>query len=251
MNIFWRILPVLLAVLVGSSCGERGSTAGTSASPADTKAFKIEGEWEPVDGTSNGEAPPPGYFDDMVFEFRAGKMRLNGSSAVDYSIDASTTPARIDIKNSLNQVGILKLEGDRLHLCTGVGGRRPKEFKTAAGSNETYLVLKRKEKPGEFLPVDLKVGGIYAKESDDGKYSLLKVLRVEDDIVHIRFYEDRFDKIPLGVVTKDLKVLTSHAPLERKAFLEAERDLVAIEAVSEDELGGYRLYQKAMEEGTR
>lgn len=97
------LLLVCLAALAITSCGERGSTATASAGPADVKILtKIEGEWEPVDGTSNGEAPPPGFFDDMVFEFKAGKMRLNGSSAVDYSIDASTTPARIDIKNSLN-----------------------------------------------------------------------------------------------------------------------------------------------------
>lgn len=230
------LLLACLAALAITSCGERGSTA--SASPADAKILKIEGEWEPVDGTSNGEAPPPGYFDDMVFEFRAGKMRLNGSSAVDYSIDASTSPARIDIKNSLNQVGILKLEDERLHLCTGVGGRRPKEFKTAAGTNETYLVLKRKEKPGEFLPVDLKVGGVYARENDEGKYSVAKVLGVEGDILRVRYYEDQFDKIPLAVATKDLKVLIEGVSTARKAFVAAGHDLVAMEEVSEEELKG-------------
>jgi uncharacterized protein (TIGR03067 family) len=132
-------IPLMLTVMLAlAGCGGGG--------PADEKIrTQIEGEWVAIEGTSNGEPAPKWFLGMMTLEFKDGKFRMNHSMRMDYTIDTSKSPARIDIKNSMNQVGIVKMEDGKLHLCTGTGGSRPTEFKSKAGTDQTYLVLKAKK----------------------------------------------------------------------------------------------------------
>jgi uncharacterized protein (TIGR03067 family) len=107
-------------------------------------AAQIEGEWSACGGTSNGESPPAGYLEKMSFGFKNGLYVFNNSKGIQFTIDDSKSPVWIDIKNSLNQVGIIKLVEGKIHLCTGVDGDRPTSFSTAPGTDQTYLILERK-----------------------------------------------------------------------------------------------------------
>ncbi len=134
-TIFIPIAVMVSSMLLASVCAEN---------PGNDIKVKIEGEWVASEGTSNGEAPPPGFLEKMNFEFKDGFYRFNNSNKTEYTIDVTKDPAYIDIKNSRKQVGIIKLVDGKLHICTGVDGERPSEFSTSPGTNQTYLVLVRK-----------------------------------------------------------------------------------------------------------
>ena len=108
-------------------------------------ANEIEGKWVPATGFSNGE-PAPASLYSMTFEFKGGRMLVNGGeTGSSYTIDATRDPAFIDIDNRLKQAGIIKIIDGQLHLCTGTRGERPTGFKTAPNTDQTYLVLKPKK----------------------------------------------------------------------------------------------------------
>lgn len=115
----------------------------------------IKGLWTAIDGTSNGEAAPPGFLASMVFEFKDGFYRgkSSGQVPVRYTVDDTKKPAWIDIHNSLNQVGIAEIRDGKLRLCFGVHGDRPAEFKTKPYTDQTYLLLTRKNAE-QVAPVD-------------------------------------------------------------------------------------------------
>lgn len=113
---------------------------------------QIEGEWVAVGGTSNGEPPPPGYLEKMSFQFKDGLYTFAYSekektSPIKYTIDDTKTPAWIDLKNSIQQVGIIRIVDGRIHLCTGTEGERPTKFSTAPGTDQTFLILAPKPAP--------------------------------------------------------------------------------------------------------
>ena len=94
--------------------------------------------------------------------------------------------------------------------------------------------------------MQLTAGGIYASQDDDGKYTLSKILALDDLTVHARFYKERFDSLPAEISSKDLSFLIGHAPVAREGFLLEHRELVVVEPVSDAELEGYRMYLEAM-----
>jgi hypothetical protein len=100
--------------------------------------------------------------------------------------------------------------------------------------------------PKDATKMELMTGGIYAAKNDEGKYTLTKILVLDDLAVHARFYNEEFDDLPTTVSSDDLTFLIGHAPLAREGFLSEHRDLVTVEDVSESELEGYRLYLEAM-----
>ena len=95
---------------------------------------------------------------------------------------------------------------------------------------------------------ELKTGGIYATRNDEGKYSLSKILVLEDEAIHIRLYNEEFDEIPKSVSSDDLTFLLGHAPMARKGFLSDDPKFVTLESVSDSELAGYRMYIDAMKQ---
>lgn len=100
--------------------------------------------------------------------------------------------------------------------------------------------------PTDATTVELKAGGIYATKNENGKYTLTKILALDDVAVHARFYKEEFDEVPTSISSNDLTFLIGHAPMAREGFLAEHPDLVTIEPVSDSELEGYRLYLDAM-----
>ena len=94
--------------------------------------------------------------------------------------------------------------------------------------------------------VEIKIGGIYAAKNDEGKYTLTKILALDDVAVHARLYNEEFDELPTSVTSNDLTFLIGHAPMAREGFLAEHRDLVTVEPVTDSELEGYRLYVESM-----
>jgi uncharacterized protein (TIGR03067 family) len=104
----------------------------------------LQGEWEIVSAESNGEPPPPGLLNGARFAFSGNRLTLIGKEG-EFQIDASKNPRQIDfICGGNRQVGIYRLEGDRLLLCVGPADDRPREFKTKPRTDHSLFVLKRK-----------------------------------------------------------------------------------------------------------
>jgi hypothetical protein len=98
---------------------------------------------------------------------------------------------------------------------------------------------------------DIVVGGLYATREEDGSYSIVKVLVVDEVAVHLRCYATRFKELPAQVSSSQLSMggLGSaegfgigHIPLARQGFDREERVLVGRESVADDELVGYRIW---------
>jgi uncharacterized protein (TIGR03067 family) len=123
-------LVLLIIVLTGYTCQDQDKTS-------------LEGKWRAIEATSNGEPPPPGMLDKLTLIFRGNTISILGSSPTRYTIDNNFTPARIDILNSRNQVGIYELKDDVLRMCFGMDGDRPKAFHTEPHTDHTYMRLKR------------------------------------------------------------------------------------------------------------
>jgi hypothetical protein len=103
---------------------------------------------------------------------------------------------------------------------------------------------------------EIVVGGLYAARDDDGSYSVLKVLVVDEYAVHLRAYANRFEELPSDI---DPSILTlgsvldggfgiGHFPLAKDGFWNDDPVFLKRTAVSDDELEGYRIYLEATQE---
>jgi len=101
----------------------------------------------------------------------------------------------------------------------------------------------------------LIAGGIYSFVSARANFGVLKVLVVEDDIVHIRLYKNVFDTRP---TTLDPNILTlgsmkdpdgnygiGHLPMRRAGVEAWQPQLILIGTVSQEELEGYEIWKEA------
>ena len=93
---------------------------------------------------------------------------------------------------------------------------------------------------------DPVVGGIYLTLDEDGTYSASKVLALDDQAVHIRFYGNRFASMPEDLSSDSLISMFGHVPMAREGFMMDPPKLLKVEKVSEEELSGYRVYLEAM-----
>lgn len=102
--------------------------------------------------------------------------------------------------------------------------------------------------PPEAMQTELKTGGIYASMTENGKFSLSKILALDESAVHVRFYYEEFDEVPESISSRNLTFLIGHAPLAREGLLERGQHLITTEDVSDEEFEGYKLYLEAMSE---
>src|SRR5262245_15677650 len=100
--------------------------------------------------------------------------------------------------------------------------------------------------PGCKRDADLVEGGVYASPKEGGAYSICKVLAADEQVVHLRCYQESFKAVPAAIDTSKLSLLIGHAPMVREGFLTDHPKLITVEKVAESELEGYRTFQEAM-----
>lgn len=120
--------------------------------PPKKEAPSLVGVWSGESGTRGGKPdhPPAG----TTIEFTAdGKVLIKEGTDREpeggtYRAVRTKTPAEIDITppgkgNDPMILGIFKIEGDTLTMCFALGGDRPKDFVSPAGSEAMLITCKR------------------------------------------------------------------------------------------------------------
>jgi len=101
--------------------------------------------------------------------------------------------------------------------------------------------------------IDPIEGGLYIIKSKSG-FGILKVLRVEDDVVHIRVYKNKYEKVPARVDTATLTLGTihdkdgfgiGHQPTKLATFVSWEPQFLQHSLVEPEELEGYDYWKEA------
>ena len=131
------------------------------ARAGDQKGFavdKLVGDWTYVEGTRDGEKVPKDHLKGVV-KFDKAKVIVpsegNEPFVMAYTIDASKTPAAIDIKIEKGPiaeavgstaVGVIAIDGDTLKLCYIEGKTRPTTFESTKENKTHTFVLKRAAK---------------------------------------------------------------------------------------------------------
>lgn len=101
------------------------------------------------------------------------------------------------------------------------------------------------------MPEEIVVGGLYAMREPDGSYCVVKVLVLDQHIIHLRHYAPRFESVPAQVRSSELLtgglgssggIFIGHFPLARVSFDREPKILVGREDVTDGELDGYRIW---------
>lgn len=99
------------------------------------------------------------------------------------------------------------------------------------------------------LPADApQAGGLYTYRESEGGHKVCKVLAVDDRAVHVRLYTAAFPAAPTSVdlaAAAPLPFFIGHVPVSHRSFGSWGAQLVHMEAVSEEELEGYRHWAEA------
>jgi len=100
-----------------------------------------------------------------------------------------------------------------------------------------------------------KAGDLLSVLTESGQFGVMKVLAVDDRGVHARLYAQRFNDRPQLSDLSGLSVLSvfpehgnpfsfGHMPFSHSSLVSWEPQVLGSEPVSEEELAGYRLWQK-------
>jgi TPR repeat protein len=105
----------------------------------------------------------------------------------------------------------------------------------------------------------LKEGGLYcSRERDEqGSYSVMKILKLEYGIAHVRMYSNRYPAIPVSLDESTLYLASIHAgpderigightPVLEESVTFANAVLIQQSTVQDEELDGYRMWLEAM-----
>jgi|HubBroStandDraft_4_1064222.scaffolds.fasta_scaffold176865_1 hypothetical protein len=101
---------------------------------------------------------------------------------------------------------------------------------------------------------ELRAGGLYSTEDGEGHFSVVKILVLEPDAVHIRIYKQRFPSRPASVDPASLTLgkfgdkdgfSIGHLPLSRRSFASWQPVFISQQSVSDGELEGYRTWKEA------
>jgi hypothetical protein len=101
-----------------------------------------------------------------------------------------------------------------------------------------------------------KEGGLYYSKNDDGSYMVLKILKIDEQGVHVRLYSNRFaspakglDESKLYMAGVDHKPDESlgmgHAPFSKSTFENSHPIFIKVVGVKPEELEGYNMWLEA------
>ena len=103
-------------------------------------------------------------------------------------------------------------------------------------------------------PADVTVGGVYAIRESLVRWGVVKVLKLEDGVVHLRYYRNKTwfkptakvaDRLTLGSIDDKRGFGIGHMPMSESQFHLWHAERLFVEDVSEDELEGYRHWHQA------
>lgn len=99
---------------------------------------------------------------------------------------------------------------------------------------------------------NIQAGTICTIEDGDGKYGVIKVLVIDDEIAHIKVYKNKYTQRPAKVDMKTLSLGSlndadgfgiGHMPIARKGFDAWKPIPVGFETVTKDDLEGYEIWK--------
>ena len=99
-------------------------------------------------------------------------------------------------------------------------------------------------------------GGLYYTQNENASYSVLKILKLDDQGVHVRLYSNQFSSPPTkvdesalymaGVDHKPNETLgMGHVPLSKKSFAGWKATFFQQSTVKDEELEGYKMWLEA------
>ena len=99
-------------------------------------------------------------------------------------------------------------------------------------------------------------GGLYYTQNENGSYSVLKILKLDDGGVHVRLYSNQFPTPPAkvdestlymaGVDRKPTETLgMGHAPISKRSFEGWKAVFFQQSTVKDEELEGYKMWLDA------
>jgi hypothetical protein len=97
-------------------------------------------------------------------------------------------------------------------------------------------------------------GGVYSIDNGDGKFGVVKILKLEPGIVHVRVYKNKFAARPSAITLDELSMgsikdkdgfAMGHLPISEKDFAGWKAVLLTKTEVKADELEGYKLWKEA------
>ncbi len=94
--------------------------------------------------------------------------------------------------------------------------------------------------------------------SGAGDYVVAKILKLEEGVVHVRVYANRYAERPRDVADGELRLGTvhdeefglGHLPLDAGAFEEWEPEVMRHTTLDPEELEGYQIWREAENEGS-
>jgi hypothetical protein len=99
-------------------------------------------------------------------------------------------------------------------------------------------------------------GGVYSIDSGNGKFGVVKILKIEPGIVHVRVYKNKFATRPTAIKLDELSLGSiedkdadgfgmGHLPISEKDFSGWKAVLLTKTEVKPDELEGYKMWKEA------
>lgn len=103
----------------------------------------------------------------------------------------------------------------------------------------------------------MRPGDLCSVEADEGRYRVVKILKVEDGVAHIRLYAGTFAARPTSIDPASLDVGTmhdadfgvGHLPVDVRVFESWDPAIVGHAEVLPGELDGYEIWRDAVEKG--
>ncbi len=124
--------------------------SGAAAAASDLD--RVQGEWSVAEVVMNGEKIPAETLSGAKLKIKANEYNLDadiGASRGTLKFRDQDTPKSMDVTtdDGTEVPAIYELSGDTLKICYALNGApRPKEFKSASGSDHIFTIYKRKAK---------------------------------------------------------------------------------------------------------
>jgi len=103
----------------------------------------------------------------------------------------------------------------------------------------------------------MEEGDLCSVRSGEGRYSVAKILKLEEGVTHVRVYAKTYEERPTEVPDEDLYLGTvfdddlglGHLPLDAEAFEGWEPHVIRHTDVEAEELEGYDMWRDAEDAG--